>query len=157
MWQVPRRLPESAAATTTNTPGLTSLCRSTRTRPLPVSLHPHTTPVPQPCQRGLRLLPKWFRHVRFTSCAHPSLLSHNIIFQTGRRPNGRCLRFLVRYIYMRFRPTPAEFNGATTAFLRPNRPRCTQPEHPRTHLPPHHQPPEPRPPSFYDYQLHPRD
>ena len=35
---------EYAAATATNTPCPTSLCRPTRARPLVVPLHPHTTP-----------------------------------------------------------------------------------------------------------------
>ena len=76
----------------------------------------HTPPrLPQPRQRGLRLLPQWFRHTRFTSCAHPSLLSHNTMVQTGRHPKELCLRVLVRYIYMRFPPTPAKFRTPTHA------------------------------------------
>ena len=43
--------------------------------------------------------------------------------QTGRHPNDRCVRFLVRYISMKFRPTPAEFIGATIAFPRLNWPQ----------------------------------
>ena len=90
--------------------------------------------LPQPRQRGLRLLPQWFRHARFTSCAHPPLLSHNTMVQTRRHPNECCLRFRVRYTLMRFRPTPAEFIGATTAFLRPNWPR-RHPVKTSTHAP----------------------
>ena len=123
MWQAPRRPPESMP------PQRQPIRPDPPTCVVPLELEhflyisTNTPPrLAQPRQRGLRLLPQWFRHALFTSCAHPSLLSHNIIFQTGRRPNGRCLRFLVRYIYMRFRPTPAEFNGATAAFLRPNWP-----------------------------------
>ena len=79
---------EYAAATATSTPWPTSLCRPTRARPLAVPLHPHTTRLPQPRQRGLRLLPQWFRHARthphgFTSCANPPLLSHDNMIQTG--------------------------------------------------------------------------
>ena len=77
-------------------------------------LYPSTnTPprLPQPRQRGLRLLPRRFRHAR-----------HNTMVQTGRHPNDRFLRLFVRYISTRFRPTPADFIGATTAFLRPNWP-----------------------------------
>ena len=78
----------AAATATTNTPCPTSFCRPTRARPLAVPLHPHTTRLPQPRQRGLRLLPQWFRHARthphgFTSCANPPLLSHDNMIQTG--------------------------------------------------------------------------
>ena len=54
--------------------------------------------------------------------------------QTGQHPNDRCLRLFVRYISMRFRPTPAEFIGATTAFLRPNWPH-RHPAKTPTHAP----------------------
>ena len=95
----------------------------------------HTPPrLPQPRQRGLRLLPQWFRHARFTSCVHPSLLSHNTMVQTVRHPNERCLRFLVRCVYMKLRSTPAEFIVATTAFLRPNWPH-RHPAKTPTHAP----------------------
>ena len=156
MWQVPRRLPESAAATTTNTPCPASLCRPTRARPLPVPLHPYTTPVSAtPPTRPAPITTMVPTH-RFKSCAHPSIF-HNTMVQTGRHPHEHCLRFLVRYIYIKFGLTLAEFMGATTAFLRPNWPQHHPAKHPRTHLQPHHQPTEPRPPSFYNYQLHPQD
>ena len=89
-------------------------------------LYPSTnTPprLPQPRQRGLRLLPRRFRHAR-----------HNTMVQTGRHPNDRCLRLFVRYISMRFRPMPTEFIGATTAFLRPNWPH-RHPAKTPTHAP----------------------
>ena len=100
----------------------------------------HTPPrLPQPRQRGLRLLPQWLRHARFTSSAHPSLFSRNTMVQTGRHPNDCCLRLFVRYISTRFRPTPADFIGATTAFLRPNWPHrhpAKTPPHAPTAPPP---------------------
>ena len=84
--------------------------------------------LPQPRQRGLRLLPRRFRHAR-----------HNTMVQTGRHPNDCCLRLFVRYISTRFRPTPADFIGATTAFLRPNWPHrhpAKTPPHAPTAPPP---------------------
>ena len=162
MWQVPRRLPESAAAATHQYALSHQL----------VSFHSSSTtsctsaPIHHPCfHNPANAACAYYHNGSGTPTSHP-VPTHLFFpvtrwfrpeFQTGRHRNDRCLRLLVRYIYMRFRPTPAEFNGATTAFLCPNWPRHTQPEHPRTHLPPHHQPPEPRLPSFCDYQLHPRD
>ena len=43
--------------------------------------------------------------------------------QTGRHRNELCLRFLVRYTCMKFRPTLAGFIGITDASLRSNWPR----------------------------------
>ena len=94
-------------------------------------LYPSTnTPprLPQPRQRGLRLLPRRFRHAR-----------HNTMVQTGQHPNDCCLRLFVRYISTRFRPTSADFIGATTAFLRPNWPHrhpAKKPTHAPTAPPP---------------------
>ena len=56
-------------------------------------------------------------------CANPPLLSHNTMVQTGRHRNELCLRFLVRYTCMKFRPTLAGFIGITDASLRSNWPR----------------------------------
>ena len=69
--------------------------------------------------------------------------------QTGRHPDELFLLFLVRYIYMKFRPTLAEFIGATTAFLRPNWPRRhpDQNTHARTYRPTTNLPSHDRPPS----------
>ena len=118
----------------------------------------HTPPrLPQPRQRGLRLIQQWFRRSRthphrFTSC-----LSHNTMVQTGRHPNELRLQFLVRHISMKFRSTSTSSLTQPSPSHVPTGPGAIQPNHPRTHLPPHHQYPEPRPPSFYDYRLHTRD
>ena len=67
-------------------------------------------------------------------CPRASCLSHNTMVQTGRHPNELRLRFLVRYISMKFWPTPAEFIAATTTFPRPNWPQG-HPAKPPTHAP----------------------
>ena len=130
----------AAASATTNTPCPTSLCRPTRARPLPVTLHPHTTPVstapptrPAPITTMVQTLahtPTPF-HI---PCPPASCLSHNTMVQTGRHPNELRLRFLVRYISMKFRPSPAEFIHATTAFPCPNWPQLHPTKTP-THAP----------------------
>ena len=115
-----------------------SVCRPTRARSL--YLCTHTPPqLPQPRQRGQGLLQQCFRCSRthphrFTSCAHPPLFSHTLMVQTGRHPNELRPRFLVRYISMKLRPTPAELIGATTAFLHPNWPQ-RHPAKTPTHAP----------------------
>ena len=140
MWQVTRRLPESAAATaTTNTPCPTSLCRPTRARSLAVPLHPYTIPAfTAPSTRCAYYHNDSDAPAHTHTASHPAptrlCLSHNTMVQTGRHPNELRLRFLVRYISMKFRPKPAEFNGATTAFPRPNwfqRPTTNLPSHDR--------------------------
>ena len=154
---------EYAAATAAiHTAFPTSSCRSTRTRPLAAPLHPHTTPdSTAPPARPAPITTGSDAPAHAHNASHPAptrlYLSHNTMVQTGRHPNEIRLRFLVRYISMKLRPTPAEFIAATTAFPRPKRPQ-RHPVKPPTHAPTAPPPtPEPRPPSFYDYQLHPRD
>ena len=67
--------------------------------------------------------------------------------QTRRHPNERCLLFLVRYIYVKFRPTLAESIGATTAFLHPNLPQHhpAKSTHTRTYRPTTNPPSHDRP------------
>ena len=130
----------AAATATTNTPCPTSLCRPTRARPLPVPLQPHTTPAPTtpptrpaPITAMVQTLPHKPTPLHIL-CPPASCLSHNTMVQTGRDPNELCLRFLVRYISMKFRPIPADFIGATTAFPRPNWPQ-RHPAKTPTHAP----------------------
>ena len=61
-------------------------------------------------------------------------LSHSTTVHSGRHPNEFRLRFLVRTISTKFRPTPTEFIGATTDFPRPNWPE-RHPTKPPTHTP----------------------
>ena len=130
----------AAPTATTSTPCPTSLYRPTRGRPLSVPLQPHATPAspapptrPAPIATMVQTLPHTPTPLHIL-CPPASCLSHNTKVQTERHPNELCLRFLVRYISMKFRPTPAEFIGATTAFLRPNWPH-RHPAKTPTHAP----------------------
>ena len=128
MWQVPRRLPESAAATTNQYAlphQLVSFHSSSTTSCTSAPFHHPGFHNPA---NAVCLLLRRFRHAR-----------HNTMVQTGRHPNDCCLRLFVRYISTRFRPTPADFIGATTAFLRPNWPHrhpAKTPPHAPTAPPP---------------------
>ena len=150
MWQVPRRLPESISPQ-----------RQQPIRPAPPAcvvplvidhvLYPctHTPPrLPQPHQRGLRLLPQWFRRSRthphrFISCAHPPL-----VFPITRRfrPNGTQMNFVCGFLFGIFPrntdPHPPSPLAQTPPSYAPTGPSAIQPKHPRTHLPSPHQPPE---------------
>ena len=72
---------------------------------------------------------------RFTSCAHPPVFPVTQWFRPdGTQRNFVCANLFVRYISMKFRPTPAEFIGATTAFPHPNWPQ-RHPAKTTTHAP----------------------
>ena len=129
----------AAATATTNTPCPTSLCRPTRARSLAVPLHPYTIPAfTAPSTRCAYYHNDSDAPAHTHTASHPAptrlCLSHNTMVQTGRHPNELRLRFLVRYISMKFRPSPAEFIHATTAFPCPNWPQLHPTKTP-THAP----------------------
>ena len=100
----------AAATATTNMPCPTSLCRPTRARSRSVPLHPHTTPActspptrPAPIATVVQTLPHTPTPLHIL-CPPASVFP--IPIWSGLHPNELCLRFLVRYISRKFRPTP---------------------------------------------------
>ena len=168
MWQVPRRLPYAAATAATDMSCSTSSCRPTRARPFVVPLHPHTTPaytapptrpapITTPTTTTVQTLPHTPTPLHIL-CPPAFVFPITLWFRPdGIQRNFVCGNLFVRYISMKFRPTPAEFITATIAFLRtkwPQRHPAKPPTHAPTAPPPN---PEPRRSPFYDYHLHSRD
>ena len=128
----------AAATAATNTACPTSLCRPTRARPRAVPLHPHTTlastapptrPAPittmvqthphTPIPLHILCPPASVFPIRLW--LRPDGTQRNFVCGTQR--NFVCGNLFVRYISMKFGPTPAEFITGTTAFPRPNWPQ----------------------------------
>ena len=146
MWQVPRRLPESAAATTNQYALPHQL----------VSFHSSST---TSCTSAPIHHPGFHNNAN-AACAYYHDGSDTPAITQWFRPDGTQMTVACGFLFGIFPrdsdPHPPISLAQQPPSYAPTGPTAIQPKRPRTHLPPHHQLPEPRPP-FYDYQLHPRD
>ena len=133
MWEVPRRLPESV------TPQRQQPIRPAPPAcgvPLPVPLHPHTTPAstapptrPAAIATMVQTLPHTPTPLHIL-CPPAYYISRNTMVQTGLHPNELRLRFLARYISMNSDPHPPSSLAQPPPSHAPTGPSAIQPKHP---------------------------